>query len=74
MLAACASTGVQRLVFTSSASVVFDGHHDIKNGDESLPYAGKVGMSLCPKAFICGWQGWQQTAITSSAVSVFVVV
>lgn len=30
--------GVHRLVLTSSASVVFEGH-DISNGDESLPYA-----------------------------------
>jgi len=37
VLAACAKTGVGRLVFTSSASVVF-GDEDIEGGDESLPY------------------------------------
>ncbi|GJP40163.1 hypothetical protein CLOM_g24445 [Closterium sp. NIES-68] len=42
VIAACQEAGVRRLVFTSSASVVFDGRHDIKNGDESLPYAGKA--------------------------------
>eukprot|EP01104_Vermistella_antarctica_P011758 TRINITY_DN331_c1_g3_i1.p1 TRINITY_DN331_c1_g3~~TRINITY_DN331_c1_g3_i1.p1 ORF type:complete len:353 (-),score=62.54 TRINITY_DN331_c1_g3_i1:358-1416(-) len=33
----CKQCGVPKLVFTSSASVVFDGS-DIKGGDESLPY------------------------------------
>ncbi|CAI7791815.1 unnamed protein product [Closterium sp. NIES-54] len=42
VIAACQEAGVRRLIFTSSASVVFDGRHDIKNGDESLPYAGKA--------------------------------
>jgi len=37
VLAACAKTGVGRLVFTSSASVVF-GDEDIEGGDEALPY------------------------------------
>ena len=34
---ACRSNGINRLVYTSSPSVVFDGC-DIKGGDESLPY------------------------------------
>jgi len=34
---ACVELGIKQLVFTSSASVVFDGRH-IKGGDESLPY------------------------------------
>lgn len=38
VLAACGSAGVQRLVFTSSASVVFDGS-PLVNVDESKPYA-----------------------------------
>jgi sterol-4alpha-carboxylate 3-dehydrogenase (decarboxylating) len=38
ILRACQQSGVPRLVYVSSASVVYDGH-DIKNGDESLPYA-----------------------------------
>lgn len=38
VLTACASAGVQRLVFTSSASVVFDGSPLI-NVDETIPYA-----------------------------------
>ncbi|CAI5462497.1 unnamed protein product [Closterium sp. Yama58-4] len=42
VIAACQEAGVRRLIFTSSASVVFNGRHDIKNGDESLPYAGKA--------------------------------
>jgi sterol-4alpha-carboxylate 3-dehydrogenase (decarboxylating) len=33
---------VKRLIYTSSASVVFDGIHGIINGDESLPYTDKV--------------------------------
>jgi len=38
VLRACQQSGVPRLVYVSSASVVYDGH-DIENGDESLPYA-----------------------------------
>ncbi|MBN3305656.1 NSDHL protein, partial [Amia calva] len=38
MLDACREAGVQRLVLTSSASVVFQGS-DIRNGSEDLPYA-----------------------------------
>lgn len=33
---------MKRLIYTSSASVVFDGTHGIFNGDESLPYPDKV--------------------------------
>ncbi len=38
VLRACQRTGATRLVYVSSASVVYDGS-DIINGDESLPYA-----------------------------------
>jgi nucleoside-diphosphate-sugar epimerase len=37
VLRACHASGVERLVYTSSASVVF-GDRDIEGGDESLPY------------------------------------
>jgi sterol-4alpha-carboxylate 3-dehydrogenase (decarboxylating) len=37
VLAACAAHGVGRLVYVSSASVVYEGR-DIEGGDESLPY------------------------------------
>ena len=37
---ACASQGVSRLVYTSSASVVFDGR-DLINVNEDAPYAAK---------------------------------
>lgn len=40
VLRACQVTGVARLVYVSSASVVYDGS-DIRNGDESLPYAAQ---------------------------------
>ncbi|XP_053435804.1 sterol-4-alpha-carboxylate 3-dehydrogenase, decarboxylating [Nycticebus coucang] len=36
----CREAGVQKLILTSSASVVFEGV-DIKNGTEDLPYAAK---------------------------------
>lgn len=39
---ACVELKVKRLIYTSSASVVFDGIHGIINGDESLPYTDKV--------------------------------
>ncbi|GFY92775.1 3-beta hydroxysteroid dehydrogenase/isomerase family protein [Actinidia rufa] len=38
---ACRECKVKQLIYNSSADVVFDGLHDICNGDESLPYAGK---------------------------------
>lgn len=38
---ACVEQKVKRLIYTSSASVVFDGVHGIINGDESLPYPVK---------------------------------
>ncbi len=40
VLKACREAGVQRLVYTSTPSVVFDRRH-ITVGDESLPYAKK---------------------------------
>ncbi|XP_065849986.1 3beta-hydroxysteroid-dehydrogenase/decarboxylase [Euphorbia lathyris] len=41
VIAACIQSKVKRLVYTSSASVVFDGKRGILNGDESLPYPAK---------------------------------
>lgn len=38
VLRACQARGVGRLVYVSSASVVYEGR-DIENGDETLPYA-----------------------------------
>ncbi|KAK9084178.1 hypothetical protein Scep_030649 [Stephania cephalantha] len=38
---ACIECKVQRLIYTSSPSVVFDGVHGIFNGDESMPYPSK---------------------------------
>lgn len=46
VLAACRDAGVPRLVYVSSASVVYEGR-DIENGDESMPYAG---LSQAPYA------------------------
>ena len=43
---ACRECKVKQLIYNSSADVVFDGLHDIRNGDESLPYAGKVCLSF----------------------------
>lgn len=39
---ACQECKVERLVYNSSADVVFDGKHGVENGDESLPYPWKV--------------------------------
>ncbi|TYG77895.1 hypothetical protein ES288_D02G012400v1 [Gossypium darwinii] len=38
---ACQESKVKRLVYNSSADVVFDGSQDILNGDESFAYPGK---------------------------------
>ncbi|KAK1379366.1 3beta-hydroxysteroid-dehydrogenase/decarboxylase [Heracleum sosnowskyi] len=38
---ACRECKVKRLVYQSTADVVFDGSRDVDNGDESLPYAWK---------------------------------
>jgi nucleoside-diphosphate-sugar epimerase len=40
VLAVCKKLGIEKLVYTSTPSVVFDGH-DIEGGDESLPYSAK---------------------------------
>ncbi|XP_075428793.1 sterol-4-alpha-carboxylate 3-dehydrogenase, decarboxylating isoform X2 [Ascaphus truei] len=40
VIEACKEVGVQKLVLTSSASVIFEGR-DIKHGTEDLPYAKK---------------------------------
>ncbi|MEM7152594.1 MAG: NAD-dependent epimerase/dehydratase family protein [Myxococcota bacterium] len=39
VLAACRTHGIRKLVYVSSASVVYEGN-DIENGDETLAYAG----------------------------------
>ncbi|XP_011091632.1 3beta-hydroxysteroid-dehydrogenase/decarboxylase isoform X1 [Sesamum indicum] len=39
---ACRECNVKHLIYNSSADVVFDDGHDIHNGDESLPYSGRV--------------------------------
>ncbi|KAK6930524.1 3-beta hydroxysteroid dehydrogenase/isomerase [Dillenia turbinata] len=41
VIEACRKCKVKRLIYCSSADVVFDGSHDIINGDESLPYPWK---------------------------------
>lgn len=50
MIEACVELQVKRLIYTSSASVVFDGVHGIFNGDESLSYPVKVSISQCNSA------------------------
>ncbi|XP_015952120.1 3beta-hydroxysteroid-dehydrogenase/decarboxylase [Arachis duranensis] len=42
VISACRECKVKRLIYNSSADVVFDGFHDIHNGDESLPYPWKI--------------------------------
>lgn len=43
---ACRECKVRRLIYNSSADVVFDGLHDINNGDETLRYPWKVWLFL----------------------------
>ena len=40
LLEACQEAGVERVVLTSSASVVYEGR-DIRSGTEDLPYAAR---------------------------------
>ncbi|KAL3635044.1 hypothetical protein CASFOL_022098 [Castilleja foliolosa] len=42
VLNACRECKVKQLIYSSSADVVFDNVHDIRGGDESLPYSGQV--------------------------------
>ncbi|BBG93648.1 3-beta hydroxysteroid dehydrogenase/isomerase family protein, partial [Prunus dulcis] len=46
VISACRECKVRRLIYNSSADVVFDGSHDINNGDESLPYPWKFDDML----------------------------
>ncbi|MCI5221728.1 MAG: NAD-dependent epimerase/dehydratase family protein, partial [Candidatus Electrothrix sp. AR4] len=46
VLAACKKLGIQTLVYTSTPSVVFDGHH-LEGVDESVPYSNQP---ICPYA------------------------
>ncbi|KAL8048820.1 hypothetical protein ABFX02_07G091800 [Erythranthe guttata] len=41
VVSACRECKVKRLIYNSSADVVFDDAHDIRGGDESLPYSGQ---------------------------------
>lgn len=45
MINACRECQVKRLIYNSPADIVFEIGRDIQNGDESLPYAGKVSIS-----------------------------
>ena len=42
VISVCRECRVKRLIYNSSADVVFDGLHDIRDGDESLAYPWKV--------------------------------
>ncbi|KAK9288132.1 hypothetical protein L1049_016580 [Liquidambar formosana] len=41
VISACRQCNVKRLIYNSSADIIFDGSRDIHNGDESLPNPGK---------------------------------
>lgn len=42
---ACRDCKVKQLIYNSPADVVYQNSHHIHNGDESLPYVGKVRFS-----------------------------
>eukprot|EP00850_Spirogloea_muscicola_P007110 SM000035S13090 [mRNA] locus=s35:371070:374934:- [translate_table: standard] len=44
---ACRRAGVRKLVYTSTASIVFDGTHEIRDGDEGLPVPDKPMDAYC---------------------------
>jgi sterol-4alpha-carboxylate 3-dehydrogenase (decarboxylating) len=41
VIKACYNFGVKKLVYTSSSSVVYDGHTELVNADETAPYPEK---------------------------------
>ncbi|MFH1378209.1 MAG: NAD-dependent epimerase/dehydratase family protein [Planctomycetota bacterium] len=47
LLSAAQTAGVEKLIYTSSSSVVFNGQ-DVRNGDESIPYP-QTFLALYPK-------------------------
>ncbi|KAG8369477.1 hypothetical protein BUALT_Bualt14G0017800 [Buddleja alternifolia] len=42
VVSACRECKVKRLIYNSSADVIFDDVHDIRGGDESLPFSGQL--------------------------------
>lgn len=42
MISACRESGVRKLIYNSTADVVFDGSQSIRDGDESLRRPLKV--------------------------------
>uniref|UniRef100_A0A0R0HB36 Reticulon-like protein n=1 Tax=Glycine max TaxID=3847 RepID=A0A0R0HB36_SOYBN len=46
VISVCRECRVKRLIYNSSADVVFDGLHDIRDGDESLAYPWKTDNML----------------------------
>lgn len=51
---ACQECKVKRLIYNSPADIVFEIGRDIKEGDESLPYVGKVSVSHGHFLMACG--------------------
>ena len=45
LINACRECKVKQLIYNSSADVIFDGSHHIRNGDESMHYPWKVCSS-----------------------------
>lgn len=69
VIKACWSSGVARLIYTSSPSVIFDGA-DHFDADESLPYTETRGFVTIPTAK--HWPSrpcWQRTTKVHSAQS-----
>jgi 3-beta hydroxysteroid dehydrogenase/isomerase family len=57
VVAACVAAHVPKLVYTSSASVVFEGR-DLLDVDERMPYAAKA-MDYYTETKVGRWRGWR---------------
>lgn len=51
MISACRESGVRKLIYNSTADVVFDGSEPIRDGDESLRRPLKVIINHCARFF-----------------------
>jgi nucleoside-diphosphate-sugar epimerase len=55
VISACRESGVRKLIYNSTADVVFDGSQPIRDGDESLRRPLKVILEHVCLVGFCRW-------------------